>query len=48
MKYTNVISGKFVDRPNRFTAHVEIDGVTETVHVKNTGRLADTGEHGQP
>ena len=39
MKYTNVISGKFVDRPNRFTAHVEIDGVTETVHVKNTGRL---------
>ena len=40
MKYTNVISGKFVDRPNRFTAHVEIDGVTETVHVKNTGRLS--------
>ena len=40
MKYTNVISGKFVERPNRFTAHVEIDGVTETVHVKNTGRLS--------
>ena len=40
MKYTNVISGKFVDRPNRFTANVEIDGVTETVHVKNTGRLS--------
>jgi len=40
VKYTNVISGKFVDRPNRFTAHVEIDGVTETVHVKNTGRLS--------
>ena len=39
MKYANVISGKFIDRPNRFTAHVEIDGVTETVHVKNTGRL---------
>ena len=39
MKYANVILGKFIDRPNRFTAHVEIDGVTETVHVKNTGRL---------
>lgn len=28
----------FIDRPNRFIAHVELYGKTETVHVKNTGR----------
>ena len=37
MKYANIVSGRFIDRPNRFIAHVEIDGVMETVHVKNTG-----------
>ena len=26
MKYQKVIEGKFVDRPNRFIAHVKIDG----------------------
>jgi sugar fermentation stimulation protein A len=33
--------GTFLARPNRFIAHVEIDGQTETVHVKNTGRCRE-------
>ena len=35
MKYENITEGRFLDRPNRFIAHVEIAGQTETVHVKN-------------
>ena len=31
----------FVDRPNRFIAHVEVNGAVETVHVKNTGRCKE-------
>ena len=31
----------FVDRPNRFIAHVEVNGAVETVHVKNTGRCRE-------
>lgn len=41
MKYHTIVSGRFVDRPNRFIAHVEIDGVVQTVHVKNTGRCKE-------
>ena len=41
MKYSNTVSGKFIDRPNRFIAHVVIGGVMETVHVKNTGRCME-------
>ena len=41
MKYSNVIPAVFIDRPNRFTARVEIGGKTETVHVKNTGRCRE-------
>lgn len=41
MKYDNVIKGRFVERLNRFVAKVEIKGLTETVHVKNTGRLGE-------
>ena len=41
MKYRNIIRGSFIDRPNRFTAHAEINGRTETVHVKNTGRCRE-------
>lgn len=41
MKYEKTVSGIFIDRPNRFIAHVEIDGKTETVHVKNTGRCKE-------
>ena len=41
MVYKNIVAGRFVDRPNRFIAHVEINGVVETVHVKNTGRCRE-------
>ncbi|MGN1166565.1 MAG: A/G-specific adenine glycosylase [Lachnospiraceae bacterium] len=41
MEYKDIYEGKFIDRPNRFIAHVEIDGCAETVHVKNTGRCAE-------
>lgn len=41
MRYENICQGEFVDRPNRFIAHVEIDGCKETVHVKNTGRCRE-------
>ena len=41
MKYTNIYPAVFVSRPNRFIANVEIDGKTETVHVKNTGRCRE-------
>lgn len=41
MKYSNMIPGTFLARPNRFVAHVQIDGQTETVHVKNTGRCRE-------
>jgi sugar fermentation stimulation protein A len=41
MHYPNMISGTFLARPNRFIAHIEIDGQVETVHVKNTGRCRE-------
>lgn len=41
MKYSNIICGKFISRPNRFIAKVEIDCREETVHVKNTGRCKE-------
>lgn len=41
MKYERIQKGRFIDRPNRFIAHIEIDGVTEIVHVKNTGRCQE-------
>ena len=41
MYYANMIPGIFLARPNRFIAHVEIDGQTEIVHVKNTGRCRE-------
>ncbi|MBQ5905465.1 MAG: DNA/RNA nuclease SfsA, partial [Clostridia bacterium] len=31
----------FIDRPNRFIAHINIEGNIETVHVKNTGRCKE-------
>ena len=36
-----MIPAVFTDRPNRFTAHVEMNGRMETVHVKNTGRCRE-------
>ena len=41
MRYNDVVSAKFISRPNRFIAHVEIDGVDTVVHVKNTGRCKE-------
>lgn len=41
MKYNNVKLGRFISRPNRFIAKVEIDGKEHTVHVKNTGRCKE-------
>lgn len=41
MKYDNICKGKFIERPNRFIAVVEIDGKTEKAHVKNTGRCRE-------
>ena len=41
MKYENTKRAVFLDRPNRFIAHVDLNGQTETVHVKNTGRCKE-------
>ena len=41
MLYTQILLGKFISRPNRFIAYVEIDGKTEVCHVKNTGRCRE-------
>lgn len=41
MHYANMVSGEFLSRPNRFIAHVRIDGAEQVVHVKNTGRCRE-------
>lgn len=41
MQYQTVKEGRFLSRPNRFVAHVELDGAEEIVHVKNTGRCRE-------
>lgn len=41
MQYGHIEEARFIDRPNRFIAHVEKDGRTETVHVINTGRCRE-------
>ena len=41
MNYNTVVEAKFISRPNRFIANVEIDGTKQTVHVKNTGRCRE-------
>ncbi|MBQ8303935.1 MAG: DNA/RNA nuclease SfsA [Clostridia bacterium] len=41
MKYENIVKGVFLSRPNRFIAEVLIDGIKQTVHVKNTGRCKE-------
>ncbi|MBQ3252510.1 MAG: DNA/RNA nuclease SfsA [Oscillospiraceae bacterium] len=41
MHYDNMVKGQFVSRPNRFIAHVMIDGATQVCHVKNTGRCRE-------
>ncbi len=41
MRYGEVVPGRFLERPNRFIARVELNGKLETVHVKNTGRCRE-------
>ena len=41
MQYNKTIPAIFHSRPNRFIAHVYVDGILETVHVKNTGRCKE-------
>lgn len=41
MNYEPMIKGIFIERPNRFIARVQIDGVEELAHVKNTGRCKE-------
>lgn len=41
MIYDNIFAAKFLSRPNRFIAHIEIDGKEEIAHVKNTGRCKE-------
>ncbi|MCR5201478.1 MAG: DNA/RNA nuclease SfsA, partial [Lachnospiraceae bacterium] len=41
MKYKKIVPAKFIKRPNRFIAEVEVNGQKETVHVKNTGRCKE-------
>ena len=41
MQYQNTVQGIFRHRPNRFIAHVEIDGKEQVCHVKNTGRCRE-------
>ncbi len=41
MRYENIVEGVFIDRPNRFIAKVEIGGILQVCHVKNTGRCRE-------
>ena len=41
MKYEQVQKAVFLRRPNRFIAHVLLDGAEAVCHVKNTGRCRE-------
>ena len=41
MIYRNIVPGIFLSRPNRFIAHILIDGQDTVCHVKNTGRCKE-------
>jgi len=41
MKYSDVITGEFLSRPNRFIAYCRVDGEPVICHVKNTGRCKE-------
>ena len=41
MRYGEMVEGIFLRRPNRFIAHVLIDGREAVCHVKNTGRCRE-------
>lgn len=46
MNYSSIKTAKFIKRPNRFIAHVLLDGREEIVHVKNTGRCKEILQEG--
>lgn len=46
MEYGHIVKGRFLERPNRFIARVEIEDRIETVHVKNTGRCRELLQKG--
>ena len=48
MRYERIRPGRFLARPNRFIAHVDLDGETAVVHVKNTGRCRELLVPGAP
>ena len=41
MEYVGIVDGIFESRPNRFIAHVKVNGETVVSHVKNTGRCRE-------
>ena len=41
LQYGEVRQAHFLERPNRFIAHVELEGETVVCHVKNTGRCRE-------
>lgn len=41
MRYEETVPARFLERPDRFTALVEMGGGTVRVHVKNTGRCRE-------
>ena len=41
MQYKKIVEGRFISRPNRFVAYVDIGGEETAVHVKNTGRCKE-------
>lgn len=48
MQYEDTARGTFISRPNRFIAHVELDGEDTVCHVKNTGRCRELLVPGAP
>lgn len=41
MKYENIEKARFISRPNRFIANIELGGEEHVCHVKNTGRCRE-------
>ena len=41
MRYNRTVAARFISRPNRFIAQMDVNGHIETVHVKNTGRCKE-------
>lgn len=41
MRYEQVVQGRFLSRPNRFVAVVDVAGQETVCHVKNTGRCRE-------